>query len=822
MTNYFHQMNTRPLSLLPHALVIAGLIATSAPVFAADEKPGSGIEEILVTARKREESLQDTPIAMSAFTGEGLEIRGAPDLSRLENFSPNLVLRRAPTNSGVTNAAVYIRGIGQNDFVPVIDPGVGVYVDGVYLGRSVGAVLDLLDVERVEILRGPQGTLFGKNTIGGAVNLTSKRPTEEFGGKVRAKVGTDNRLDLHATLNMPLSESFLTRLSVASFKQDGYVKRPFDGKDLGDDDTIAGRLTALWLVNEDVEVTISFDYSKDDENGPPKVLTGIQPLNEGLFAPNGAPSMALWQNTFVAQLAAGGIFPGGEFFDPASPFPFNFLACFNPPNLTNPNCYNEQFIVGKNGKVNYGTDPTSADLETWGTSVTLDWDINDNLTFKAIGAYRTFDGTFYSDEDSGPQRVSQLIDIYDQDQTSVELQLLGNAFDNRLKWIMGYYYFQEDGKNINPVRFSQIWIQSGGYFDSDSWAVFGQGTFSVTEQLDLTFGLRYTEDTKRYLPDQYFEAFPTGPLPLPPCPGTGLPCEVGDRVLPYVEESTSTDKWTPMVNLAYRWNDSLMTYVSYSEGFKGGGFTQRIFPPEANLPDFGPETVKSYEGGFKFDGWDDRMRLNGAVFFTDYTDLQLLVADPTRVGPFVTNAGDAEIKGVELELQVAPADGWLISGSVGYLDPKRTKVGTGVQGLTKQSRFEHISEWNANLQILDNIDTGDMGTWTPRVEWTYRSKYGTNSNNVPYDGPAPAPPFLGAPDLGFGVPNPAQFQPSYSLWNASLRWQAQNSGLSLTAGVDNIGDKHYRTYGNQQDAFGWTLEIFDRGRQWYLDVSYEF
>jgi len=821
MTNYL-QTKIKTLSWLPHALAAAGILAGSGPLFAADQKPGMGIEEIVVTARKREESLQDTPIAISAFTGEGLDIRGVTDLARLDNFAPNLVLRRSPSNSGVTNAAVYIRGIGQNDFVPVIDPGVGIYVDGVYLGRSVGAVLDLVDIERVEVLRGPQGTLFGKNTIGGAVSLTTKRPSDVFEGRVRAKVGTDSRVNLDATVNIPLSESFMTRFTVASFKQDGYVKRVFDGKDLGDDDTIAGRVTALWLVNDDVEITFSADYSKDDENGPPLVLTGILPINEGLFGPGGAPSMALWQNTFVAQLAAGGIVPGGEFFDPVAEFPFNFLACFNPPNLNNPNCFNEQYIQPAGGKLNYGTDPTKSELETWGTSVTLDWDINENLTFKAIGAYRTFDGTFWDDNDAAPQKVSELIDIFDQDQTSVELQLLGKAFDNRLNWILGYYYFQEDGKNINPVRFSQVWIQSGGYFDSDSWALFGQGTFALTEQLDLTLGLRYTEDTKRYLPDQFFEFFPTGPLPLPPCPGTGLPCEVGDRVLPYVEESTTSKEWTPMVNLAYRWNDNLMTYVSYSKGFKGGGFTQRIFPPEPSLPDFGPEFVKSYEGGFKYNGWDDRLRLNGAVFFTDYTDIQLLVADPTRVGPFVTNAGDAEIKGFELELLLAPAEGWLISGSVGYLDPKRTKVGTGVQGLTKQSRFENISDWNANAQILKDFDMDNMGIFTPRVEWSYRSSYGTNSNNVPYDGPPAAPPFLGVPDLGFGVTNPAQFQPSYNLWNASLRWQAANSGLSLTAGVDNIGDKQYRHFGNQQDAFGFNIEIFDRGRQWYLEASYEF
>ncbi len=813
---------TKMLNWLPQVLAAVGMLAGSSPVYAADETPGLMIEEIVVTARKREESLQDTPIAVSAFTGEGLEIRGITNLARLDNFAPNLVLRRSPSNSGVTSAAVYIRGIGQNDFSPVIDPGVGIYVDGVYLGRSVGGVLDLIDVERVEVLRGPQGTLFGKNTIGGAVSLISKRPTEEFGGKARVKLGTDNRVNLSATLNFPLSETFLTRVTVASFKQDGYVHRVFDGTDLGDDDTISGRLSALWLINDDVEVSFAFDYSKDDENGPPLVLTGIQPLNAGLFGPGGAPSMSLWQNTFVAQLAAGGIVPGGEFFDPVSPFPFNFMACFEPSNFDNPACFNQEYIQPAGGELNYGTDPTKSELEVWGTSVTLDWDINDDLSFKTIAAYRTFEGEFFNDNDGGPQKVSELIDIFDQEQLSLEVQLFGEAFDSRLNWIMGVYYFQEDGKNINPVRFSQVHIQSGGHFDNDSWAVFGQATYNLTEKLDLTAGLRYTEDTKNYLPDQFFEAFPTGPLPLPPCPGTGLPCQVGDRVLPFVEESTSAEEWTPALNLAYSWNDALMTYISYSEGFKGGGFTQRIFPPEATLPDFAPEFVTSYEAGIKFDGWDGRLRLNGAIFYADYTDIQLLVADPTRVGPFVTNAGDAEIKGIELEMLLAPAEGWLISGSVGYLDPKRTKVGTGVQGLTLDSRFENISDVNINLQIIKEIPIGNMGRLAPRLEWVYRSKYGTNANNVPYDGPPPAPPFLGSPDLGFGIPNPAQLQPSYSVFHASLRWDVTDSGFAVTAGVLNIGDKLFRTFGNQQDAFGFTAEIFDRGRQWYLEGSYEF
>ena len=359
------------------ALLASPLTTITSPVYASDF-----LEEVVVTARKREESVQDTPIAISAFTGEGLELRGVEDLSGLENFAPNLVLKRSPSNSGVTNAAVYIRGIGQNDFTPVIDPGVGIYVDGVYLGRSVGAVLDLVDVERVEVLRGPQGTLFGKNTIGGAVSLTTKQPGEEFGGKVGVKFGSDDRMNLTASLDMPVSDTLLTRLSLASFQQDGYVTRVFDGKDLGDDNTKAARFSGVWLASDTVKVSFSADYAKDNENGPALVTTGLEPINSGLLlnGPAGAPSQVLANNTIGVQLTEpGGIAPGGTFFDPLAPLPFNFAACFQPANVNNPGCFNQRYIQSAGGDKNFGTDPTTSELESWGIAGTIEWEINDDL-----------------------------------------------------------------------------------------------------------------------------------------------------------------------------------------------------------------------------------------------------------------------------------------------------------------------------------------------------------------------------------------------------------------------------------------------------------
>ena len=804
------------------AVVAAILLMDSAAVFKqvrAQGRSSALLEEIVVTARKREENLQDAPIAVSAFSGDALDFRGVTEIGKLDQFVPNLVLNESTTYSNVSNAAVYIRGIGQNDFTPVIDPGVGIYVDGVYLGRSVGAVLDIVDVDRIEVLRGPQGTLFGRNTIGGAISLSSKKPDEDFGGKVDVKYGTDDRFNVRGTVNIPFGDKFFARLSAATFLQDGYVTRVVDGKDLGDQDVVALRGALRWLPNNNLDINWSVDYSRERENGNPFVLTGIQPLNVGILT-GGGPSMTLAANTQAAQLATGGLASifGGEFFNVLHPsmFPFQFLACFSPQNANNPVCFNQQYIDNGDKKLNYSTDPSYQKLDVWGTGLTVDWQINEKLKVKSISSMRGFEGDFGGDQDGSPIRVSYLIDIYQHEQFSQELQLLGTSFADRLDWIVGGYYFEEDGKNINPVRFSQVYLQSGGHYDADSWALFAQGTWHFTDQLDLTFGLRYTEDTRDYLPDQYIEVLPIGPLPIP---GTGI----GDRPLPYEWTSSGTSELVPMVNLSYRWNESLMTYFTYSEGFKSGGYTQRIFPPEASTPSFDPEFVKSYEGGFKFDGWNDRLRFNVAVFFTDYTDLQLLVADPSRLGPFVSNAGDAEVVGVELEMLLNPAQGWFITGSAGMTDIDRTALGGGVQGLTLDSPFQHISKWTANAQIYKEFAIGDLGYLTPRFEWSYRTDWGTNSNNVPRvgDDVLPGGPFAGVP-LSFGVPNPVLEEDDLHLLNASVRWDVRNSGLSVSGGADNLTDEEYTTFANYQDGFGFTQQTFDRGRQWYIQAAYEF
>ena len=777
------------------AISVAGLSTTASAT----------LEEVVVTARKTAESLQDTPISVTALSGDRLEDMGLSRITKLQNVTPNLVFQNTPAYSGAgNNAAVYIRGVGQKDFVPTIDPGVGIYVDEVYLGRSAGAVLDMIDIQQVEILRGPQGTLFGKNTIGGAISITTTKPNEEFGGKVDIKVGTDERRNIRGVLNVPLSETLFARGSFGSLQQDGYVFRPFDDKDLGNQDTLMGRLALRWVPSDTFTADLSFDYYDDETNGPPLLITRVDGFPESATA-----------------------IPGGNF-----PFINNLFAGFSPdfggPNpivCTFPNapsaCFTSANAVTGNN-TNLGTGPNYSEMENEAVSLTLTWDL-DAFTAKLITSYRSLDGEFANDRDGYPQNdgqpavpglpilvnpVTHYFDTFKQDQFSVELQLTGSAIEDRLRWVAGVYAFEEDGENINPVDFTTVSLQSGGYFDYSSEAVFAQATFDFTEKLSATAGMRYTKEDRDYLPDQYIEEMPLGGLPFP-CfnsDGSTKICALGDRAVPYETVNNSISENTPMVSISYSFTDDVMLYGTYSEGFKVGGFTQRIFPPEPSLPAFGPEYVDSLEAGIKAELLDNSLRVNLAVYSADYSDLQILISEPSRVGPYTTNAGDATIDGFELEINYLSQNGVLIDLAVGYTDAGYDSLNPDLfSGLRVSDPFVFISEWNTNLSVTKTFDT-QVGEITPRLDWSWRSEFYTNAGGLPF-APAWADPLV---------------QPDYSVVNMSARWESATSGLSVTVGVDNVADEEFSIFGDYQSTFGSTAQAFDRGRQYYLMLGYSF
>ncbi|MBP8925250.1 MAG: TonB-dependent receptor [Pseudomonadales bacterium] len=791
------------LTLLAAACAVGG-------VANARETPQDGashmLDEIVVTARMREESLQEAPIAISAYTGESLAYRGVTRLDQAAKFVPGLTLENNPSFGGASNsAAIYLRGVGQKEFLPTTDPGVGLYVDGVYVARSVGAILDVVDIERVEVLRGPQGTLFGRNTIGGAISITTLKPVPggEFGGYVAGTTGTDDLLQMKGSLHLPLGETLAARLTVADFNQDGYVERT-DGVNLGDDDTTTGRIALAWQPNDRFAADLAFEATRDRENGQPMRLIGIDFTDlsqlQGLVA-SVPPPMA-----FIHNVTFGATAPGV----PCAATDANGNGITSNPAA--PNCYDARYI-GKSGK-NQGTAPAYSNADLYGASATLRYELTPELTLKSITAWRDLDSEFARDGDDSPHRISQFYDDLQQEQFTQELHLLG-AYE-RLNWIAGLYYFTEDGKNTNILDFTVSNFRSGGDFKNESWAAFAQATYDITDTVHLTLGGRQTEEQKSFRPDQIiFQNYFAGISQVVP-PGNPLAAldapflQAGERVLPYLWKDINTSEFTPMANLSWDASDNLMLYASYSEGFKSGGFTQRVFPPIVAgftappgtpdielIPTYDPEFVNVYELGFKLSGLDGQLRLNAAAFHTEYEDLQVQVFD--SVAPVTRNIGKATIDGMELELQAAPGDGWLIDASATWLDAGYDEIDSANTLIGKDYDFERVPEYAASLGVSKEFVLDTLGYLIVRGDWSYRASTYNDAYNTP----------LLKTD-------------AYDLFDASVRWQDSERDWTVALSGLNLGDEEFLATGVYGTAFQSLEGVYDRGRQWRLELRRDF
>ena len=791
-------------------LALPFLLQPGSVAFAQESGIDALMEEITVTARKREEGLQDTPIAVSVFSGESLEARGVQRIDEIAGLTPNMSFDNINTNGGGGNsAAVFLRGVGQRDFLPSADPGVGIYVDGVYYARSIGSVLDIIDIDRVEVLRGPQGTLFGRNTTGGAIAIHTQKPHEEFEGKVRVRVGIDDRLDVLGKVNVPMSDNLYMSATVAKFDQDGFVVNPLNGMDTGDDDTFAARGAIRMQVNNNLEINLSGDYSRDRENGQARVVTEN---------PNRAIDPTPGANIFTNNFLYGANSPlnpangGPGLGNPGTPFPRSFSNCdATPANVagTHPDCANANTIaLGKNTS----TMPTYSNHDIYGFSGTVDWQISDNLAIKSITAYRNVDSEFAHDGDSTPFFLSWVRDeIYKQEQFTQEIHLQGTAVNDRLQWILGGFYFTEDGNNYNPVDFALLDIESGAAFDHESIAGFAQGTFSVTDKLHITAGIRYTDDTKDFIvtsdgtysmAGDYITRGPRSDV-VNIQSAVAVPAPPG-FLRKLISDGTTTlkaDDWTPMANISYDWNDNLMTYFTYAEGFKSGGVQQRnagIFGDRA--PTYDPEFVESFEIGFKYS--QGNFVMNVAAFYADYTDIQLETLAPEGIAPQLDNAGEGEIKGFEIESRWAPLDTLFIEVAIGHLDAVITKSDpsvTNTGGPAKGDRLPQVPRWSLASSIIKEFGLGDMGTLIARVDYNYRTKVFFDPAN-----------------------DPGSVMQSHGLMNASLGWDSANDKYSLIFHANNIFDKRRIIYTELSGSARTQNDVLARDFAWYLTGEYRF
>ena len=574
---------------------------------------GFSVEEVVVTARRREESLQDVPIAVTAVTAEQLEMRGASDITDLQRSTPSLTLQVSRgTNSTLTT---FIRGVGQQDPLWGFEPGVGLYVDDVYLARPQGAVLDTLDVERIEVLRGPQGTLYGRNTVGGAVKYVTKRLSSRKAElTLRGEAGSDDELNGVAMGSMPITDSLRVGGALGRYSRDGYGKNLFTGEDHGlSKDVITGRASVEFQPSDAWFFRLSYDRLHDTSN------------------------------PYHGHREVAGVGPGAQVL----PDKFDTMAG-----------------LGDKGEVN-----------TTGYSLLAEWQLSNRLTLKSISAYRDGDtNTSGIDFDNTPAPVLDISTFpnggFTDHQFSQELQAL-LEFD-RWQGAVGVYYLDAtagggfDTLLQNGVPGIGLTQQISGQVDTKSYAVFGDVSIDLTDRLRASIGGRYTQDDKD---GQVFKANFLG-LGSPLTNRNVAPLQV----LTDYERSKSFSEFTPRASLLFAVTPETNVYFSYGRGFKSGGFDMRgdavAFP--GTVDGYDPEIVDSYEVGLKTSMFNRRLTLATAVFDQEYTDQQVTTAfagpPPSFVVSVIDNAGKSRIRGVELEGTALLTKRLLATFSTSYLD----------------------------------------------------------------------------------------------------------------------------------------------------------
>jgi iron complex outermembrane recepter protein len=822
---------------------------------AADEQ--EGIQEIVVTAQKRAQNVQNVPIAISAFGGADLSERAVGNVSQLASLSPNVNLDSGVSFSASTAVlAASIRGIGASDFALNIDPAVGVYLDGVYLARSVGANQDLLDVERIEILKGPQGTLFGRNTIGGAVSIVTRDPGKEFGVRGDLTLGRFNLFQARASVDIPLAENLYSSVTVDIKTRNGYLKRlPFPGSLAansppftvypaagynspdreGDEDnrTFRGKLK----YNGDAfRLTLSGDYAYTQGTAPTKLLQTTNGDPGGLFGNlyNACISNTPATLTIIGLLNAcnssGTQFPSRY---RSQTFPVNRLYTLAGVNVdANPNNdllpWNNSFITNSRD-TSYATGNNFSKLRNWGFTGQAEFDIGENALIKSITSYRKSNWKSGLDGDGSPLNISTYSFEQRQQQFSQELQLVGSALDDKLNYVLGAYYFNEKGFLADYVIAGEgIYVIDGpNWLKTSAYAGFGQIDYRISDLIGITVGARYTKESKNFEGGQQELSGLFYKLAGAPCSDLagnifpdalvgGVSCRVANnypdptnplRIYPGGINKEKFDNFSPKLGVQIHPTDDVMIYGSWSKGYKTGGWTTRYSTPQTFVSSFDPEKATTYELGFKSTLLDRRLQVNAAVFKTDYSAIQLNY----QVGgsPTIDNVGDADIKGAELEITAQPARGLTLNMAVGYTDAKYTALDPAVAvtsgasalqaGAIVGSTLPKTPKWKLNFSPRYEIELGNGGSVTVLGDYTFISK---QTNNV---------------ERTF-VLN----RPSISILNASIAYKDPTEKYTLTVGGTNLTNKRYISSGTAIPAFGAIIGSYSRPVEWYARLGFKF
>ena len=794
---------------------LAIMASMTAPAYAQDAEEGETEGRnnvIVVTAEFREANLQDTPIAITAVNAEMLEARGQTDIAQVAAQAPNVSLRPQPQNGG-SGLIAYIRGVGQTDFNYALDPGVGVYIDDVYIPTLSSSLLELIDLDRVEILRGPQGTLAGKNAIGGAIRLFSARPRGDNSGMLRLEYGAYNELVMRGMADVGISDTLALRVSGMSRSRNGYVamldyglthpnsnvrsnnargRGNPDYESMGGQQVSAGRAALRWEPNDRLEVNLSGDYTRENSEAIPTVLiaagapgANFNPTSTGLSVTSNGAALLRGKD--------GNPVPLNCRFVPAGPYSCDTggnLAGYDPRFVSYSNFQDEIAPSVQSPFKPYFALPIT-EFEGWGVHGNLTYDISDNAQLVYIGSYRQYNSKFGQDQDATPLAIAQLDNELDHWAWSSEVRLNFDVADGLLDGTVGGYYLDQQGTYRARVDLNYVgpvidFIHGPDTTPSTTKAVFGTLTLHPTENLSISGGLRYTDDQKDYTyrrsnPDG---TIPNGALCFANPPGGSVVSEP-NCILAGLFEITGTFSGTRLDYrgvIDYRFSDAFLAYASIATGYKGGGVNPRPFVASQRLP-FSPESLTTYEVGFKSDFLDRRVRLNGAAFLNNYSNIILSkqrCPETTLEFPCFRpdNIGAADMWGLELEAQIYPVDGLSLDGSIAYLNFEYSSTGTGaflpnssipVDGITP-----YTPELSYSIGAQYDYETTN-GTFSARLDGSYQGAVFTSSENTSWS----------RVDGRF-------------LANGRLTWTTTNDDWRVSLEVQNIFDKYY--YSSVSDA----------------------
>ena len=668
----------RSLASIAVATALAGGIHSAQAQEQEQSATSLLLEEVVVTARKREESIMDVPIAVTALSSDQLNILKVRDIQSLSVGLPNVAFDDIGTTRGVANFS--IRGLGINSSIPSIDPTVGTFVDGVYLGTNAGVVFDVFDLESVEVLRGPQGTLFGRNVTGGAVLLKSKAPSEEFEGTIRASIedgGEDTNQYLMGSFGGPISDTLAAKISFYTNQDDGYFLNQFDGQSFGEQDTVSVRPMLVWTPNDSLSITAIYDYFDSDGDGP-----ASQNHRNGL-----------------------GI--------------ANQLANFDRDSL--------DFSIDTPGFLSTRSDffRTITEYET------------ENGTITNVFGYRDLEQTGELDVDATPLSLFNSLTALEAEQISNELRYSGQINEN-LQITTGVYYFKNELKYnenrrllglVAPPGFFGLTQDGGGEYEVKTLGVFASLDYNLSDRTTLNLGLRYTDEEKSANIASLIR-------------NINSPCSVVDGNCPFdFQDTESWDNLSPKIGFTYDLGDSSLFYGHWTRGFRSGGYNLRN--TAIDTVNFGPgpfdeETVQNIEFGYKTT-FANGGRLTAAVFYNQIDDMQreINLADPiSGVVQVIRNTADATISGIEVDALLPLTDNLLLNASIGYVDPEYDSVrfdlnGDGaLNGGDLALDLPRAADLTYSIGLTLDTSVGNWGTATSRLSYSFRDESAYTDNNL--------------------------------------------------------------------------------------------